>query len=94
MLWKWISKYSPILAVYTLWVFANGLVLGTEEKKNNLEKTFQMVSTPGSETGPYLFEIWVLSPLRHPCQRGYVRTEATFFLRFSHVKLTTKKRRL
>ena len=63
-------------------------------KKKNLEKTFQMVSTPGSEPGPYLFEIWVLSPLRHPCQRGYVRTEATFFLRFSHVKLTTKKRRL
>ena len=47
--------------------------LGTEEK-NNLEKTFQMVSTPGSEPGPNLFDIWVLPPLRHPCQRGYVRT--------------------
>ena len=30
--------------------------LGTEEK-NNLEKTFQMVSTPGSEPGPNLFDI-------------------------------------
>ena len=49
--------------------------LGTEEKKNNLEKTSQMVSTPGSEPGPHLFDIWVLSPLRHPCQRGYVRTD-------------------
>ena len=39
-----------------------------------LEKTFQMVSTPGSEPGPNLFDIWVLPPLRHPCQRGYVRT--------------------
>ena len=90
----WISKDSPILAVYTLWVFANGWFLGTEEKKNNVEKTFQMVSTPRSEPGPHLFDIWVLSPLRHPCQRGYVCTEATFFLRFSRVKLTTKKRRL
>ena len=40
------------LSVYQLSWF-----LGTEEKKNNLEKTFQMVSTPGSEPGPHLFDI-------------------------------------
>ena len=51
------------------------LVFGYRRKKNNLEKTSQMVSTPGSEPGPHLFDIWVLSPLRHPCQRGYVRTD-------------------
>ena len=84
MLWKWISEYSPILAVYTHWVFANGVGFWGQKKKNDLEKTFQMVSTPGWEPGPHLFDIWVL----------YVRTEAAFFLRFSPVKLTTKKRRL
>ena len=89
---KQILSYSGRL--HPLSVCQLSWFLGTDEKENNLEKTFQMVSTPGSEPGPYLFGIWVLSSLRHPCQRGYVRTEATFFLRFSHVKLTTKKRRL
>ena len=62
------------LSVYQLCWF-----WGTEEKKNNLEKTSQMVSTPGSEPRLHLFDIWVLSRLRHPCQRGYMRTEATLF---------------
>ena len=90
---KQILSYSdrlhPLSFCQRCWFLAWG-----QKKKNNLEKTFQMVSTPGSEPGPHLFDIFECSPLRHPCQRGYVRTEATFFLRFSRVKLTTKKRRL
>ena len=34
------------------------LVFGDRrEKKNNLEKTSQMESTPGSEPGPHVFDI-------------------------------------
>ena len=52
---KQILSYSGRL--HPLSVCQLSWFLGTDEKENNLEKTFQMVSTPGSEPGPYLFEI-------------------------------------